>query len=296
MRNLIHLLLLANLAVGPVTVTPAQAFGLDDIKNSFKKAREKASEKIKEGKAKFDEKTGNLSEEEEIEVGGKLISGLLGAAPLVDEPALQQYVNDVGYWVASQSKRKDLPWRFGVIDTAGVNAFAAPGGFIVVTLGLYNLLENEAQLAGVLAHEIAHVVQRHHLKALQKTMKREFWTDLGVKVVSNEEKREKLKKWINSGVQLYVNGLDRKFEYDADLRGVVLAARAGYDPYALLDVLTTIDSIDPASSEVAVLMKTHPPTPRRLDKLSRKMDGRLDDYSAGRQNAERFRQVAASPR
>lgn len=296
MRKLIQLILLLSLVAGPAALIPAQAFDLDSIKDSLKKAKKKARDKFDEGKAKFEKKTGQLSEEEEIEVGGKLISGLLGAAPLVDEPALQQYVNDVGFWVASQSKRKDLPWHFGVIDTQGVNAFAAPGGFIVVTLGLYNLLENEAQLAGVLAHEIAHVVERHHLRALQKTMKREFWTDLGVKVVGNEEKREKVKQWINSGVQLYANGLDRKYEYDADLHGVVLAARAGYDPYALLDVLTTIDSIDPASNEVAVLMKTHPPTPKRLDKLSRKMDGRLDDYSAGRHNADRFRQVAAGPR
>ena len=306
MRYFVAFVLLFGLASAPLQVPPAQAFGLDDLKKSFDKAkdkakekydkvRDKAREKYKEGKADYEEASGSLSEEEEIEVGGNLVSGLLGAAPLVDEPSLQRYVNDIGYWIALQSERSDLPWRFGVIDSEGVNAFAAPGGYIVITLGLYNLLDNEAQLAGVLAHEIAHVVQRHHLKALQKTMKREFWTDLGVRVVGDEEKREKLKKMINSGVQLYANGLDRKYEYDADLRGVVLAARAGYDPYALLDVLTTIDSIDPAANEVAVLMKTHPPTAKRLDELARSMDGRLDEYAVGRHNAERFRRVAASP-
>ena len=81
-----------------------------------------------------------------------------------------------------------------------------------------------------------------------------------------------------------------------DILGLGRLPLARLDPYALLDVLTTIDSIDPASNEVAVLMKTHPPTPKRLDKLSRKMDGRLDDFSAGRHNADRFRQVAAGPR
>lgn len=306
MRFLVVLVLLLGLAGTAFVQPPAQAFGLDDIKKGFDKARDKAKEKYDkvrektrekydEGRSRYDEATGSLSQEEEIEVGGNLVSGLLGAAPLVNEPALQHYVNDVGYWIASQSERKDLPWRFGVIDSEGVNAFAAPGGYVVITLGLYNLLDNEAQLAGVLAHEIAHVVQRHHLKALKKTMKREFWTDLGVRVVGNEEKREKLKKLINSGVQLYANGLDRKYEFDADLRGVVLAARAGYDPYALLDVLTTIDSIDPAAGEVAVLMKTHPPTGKRLEELARSMDGRLDEFAVGRHNTERFRRVAASP-
>jgi len=295
MKVLARMILLFSLVVGPVVMTPSFALSFDDLKKDLKQAKEKVKKKAKEGKAKFDESRGKLTEEEEIEIGGNLVSGLLGAAPLVGDAGLQQYVNDVGYWVASQSKRKQLPWSFGVIDSEGINAFAAPGGYIVITLGLYNLLENEAQLAGVLAHEIAHVVRKHHLKALQKTMKREFWTDLGVKAVGNEDKREKLKELINSGVQLYATGLDRKYEYDADLRGVVLAARAGYDPYALLDVLTTIDSINPDSSELTVLMKTHPPTAKRLDRLGRKMDGRLDDYAAGQLNAGRFRQVASNP-
>jgi len=94
-------------------------------------------------------------------------------------------------------------------------------------------------------------------------------------------------------VQLYAPGLDRDYEYDADQRGVVLAARAGYDPYALLDVLTTIDSINPDSDELTVLMNTHPPTADRLDRLAKRMDGRLDPYAAGRANTERFRRVAA---
>lgn len=295
MKILAQTILLFSLIFSPAVMTPSFALSFDDLKKDLKEAKEKLKEKTKQGKEKFDKSRGKLTEAEEIEIGGNLISGLLGAAPLVDDAGLQQYVNDVGYWIAAQSKRPQLPWNFGVIDSEGINAFAAPGGYIVITLGLYNLLENEAQLAGVLAHEIAHVVRKHHLKALQKTMKREFWTDLGVKAVGDEEKREKLEKLINSGVQLYASGLDRKYEYDADLRGVVLAARAGYDPYALLDVLTTIDSISPDSAELTVLMKTHPPTAERLDQLGRKMDGRLDDYASGQQNVARFRQVVGNP-
>ena len=152
-----------------------------------------------------------------------------------------------------------------------------------------------SELAGVLAHEIAHVVRKHHLKALQSTMKREFWSDITVKAVSDEKDREELRKLINAGVQLYTTGLDRKYEFDADVRGVVLAARAGYDPYALLDVLTTIDSINPESEELTVMMNTHPPTADRLEKLAHKMDGKLDFYASGRSNARRFQQVSGAP-
>ena len=233
--------------------------------------------------------------EEEIRIGGNLIAGLLGAAPLVEDQALQQYVNDVGYWVASRSSRSDLPWTFGVIDSNGINAFAAPGGYIVITLGLYNLLQNEAQLAGVLVHEIAHVVRKHHLSALQKSMRREFLTDLTIIAVDDRRKGRKLENLVNAGVQLYATGLDRDDELDADLRGVVLAARAGYDPFALLDVLTTIDSINPAAEELTVMLNTHPPIDDRLSRLAEQMDGQLDSFASGRTNPERFRHVALNP-
>ncbi|MDH3219713.1 MAG: M48 family metalloprotease [Gammaproteobacteria bacterium] len=291
MKSLLQLVLLLSLALAPVVSSTVFALDLGDLKKQLEKTRQK----IDENRQKLDQVRGKVSISEEIEIGGNLVSGLLGAAPLVDDASLQRYVNDVGFWVAAQSSRSELPWRFGVIDSQGINAFAAPGGYVVVTLGLFNLLDSEAQLAGVLAHEIAHVVRKHHLKALQKTMKRDFWTSLTVKAVSDGEDRQKLNQLVNAGVQLYASGLDREYEYDADLHGVVLAARAGYDPYALLDVLTTIDSINPESEDLTVLMKTHPPTAERLGNLARKMDGKMDAYASGRVNAGRFRQLAKNP-
>lgn len=286
---LLRLLLL--LCLGVMVAQPADALSLDDLKKKLEKAKTRAAET----KKKIDQAQGKVSETEEIEIGGNLISGLLGAAPLVAEAELQHYVNDVGSWVAMQTSRKHLPWHFGVIQSDGVNAFAAPGGYIVITLGLFSLLENEAQLAGVLAHEIAHVTRKHHLMALQKTMKRDFWGEVMSRAVDDAEHREKLKEMINAGVQLYATGLDRRFEYDADLRGVVLMARAGYDPFAFLDVLTTIDSINPGSSDLSVLLKTHPPTGERLDRLAVGMDGVLDSFASGRVNRDRFRQIASNP-
>jgi len=274
-------------------ISASQAFGLGDLKNLGEKIN-KVKIKVEQKKREIDKAQGKISVEEEIEIGGNLVSGLLGAAPLVNNLLLQSYVNDVGFWVANQSERKNLPWRFGVIQSDGINAFATPGGYIVITLGLFRLIENEAQLAGVLAHEISHVVKKHHLKALQKTMKRKFWTKIMVKNVDNEQSRQNLQKVVNAGVQLYATGLDRELEYDADVRGVVLAARAGYDPYALLDVLTTIDSINPDSKELAVMINTHPPTGDRLEKLAREMDGKLDQFAQGWVNSGRFQKITDS--
>ena len=286
--------LVMTLSIGLLFVEPGFAFGLDDLKKLQEKI-EKSKTKADKSKAKIDQVRGKVSQKEEIEIGGNLISGLLGAAALVDDAPSQQYLNDVGYWVASQSKRKSLPWRFGVIQSDGINAFAAPGGYILITLGLFQVLQNEAQLAAVLAHEIAHVSDKHHLTALQKTMKREFWSDIALSTVDDAANREKLEKMVNAGVQLYATGLDRNLEYEADLIAVVLAARAGYDPFALLDVLTTIDSINPGSAGMAVLLKTHPPTLDRLNKLAAKMDGKLDAFATGRQNTKRFIAVTSKP-
>ena len=106
----------------------------------------------------------NPSKAEEIALGREITGNLLGAAPLVKDEALQKYINSVGRWVASQSDRPDLPWHFGVIESDDLNAFAAPGGYVMVTKGLYRKLTNEAQLAGVLGHEIGHIVKKHQLK------------------------------------------------------------------------------------------------------------------------------------
>ncbi len=112
---------------------------------------------------------GDYSSEEETRIGRQIAGDLLGAVPLVRDDKLQRYVNLVGDWVALQSGRNDVTWHFGVLDTEDINAFAAPGGYIFVTKGLYKRLNNEAELAGVLAHEIAHVTMKHHLKVLKQS-------------------------------------------------------------------------------------------------------------------------------
>ncbi|MCM2355956.1 MAG: M48 family metalloprotease, partial [Arenimonas sp.] len=120
--------------------------------------------------------TAPITDEQEIELGRGIAANLLGARPLVRDQALQQYVNRIGLWLALQTERPNLPWRFGVMDSTDVNAFALPGGTILITQGLYDRLRDEAELASVLSHEIAHVVERHQVKAIKKEMGQAFAT------------------------------------------------------------------------------------------------------------------------
>jgi predicted Zn-dependent protease len=118
--------------------------------------------------------TETIDEAREIEIGRQLAAVLLGSKPLYPDMALQRYVNQLGRWISLQSSRPDLAWTFAVLDDGGYNAFAAPGGYIFVTKGLIDRVADESELAGILAHEIAHVVQRHHLQAMRKTARAGF--------------------------------------------------------------------------------------------------------------------------
>lgn len=228
------------------------------------------------------------STEEEILIGRQIAGNLLGAAPLVKDANLQRYVNQVGRWVAMQSDRPELPWRFGVIDSPDINAFAAPGGYVFVTRGLYQKLGSEAELAGVLAHEIAHVTRKHHLKILQKTRLIGLGAQLLGKQVKGEDTVQKL---IGSGAEIVARGLDKDAEFEADRIGVVLAARAGYDAWGLPAVLQEIGHVAPSDNRVALLFKTHPAPEERLAMLGEAIGDRFDNLAPGKELKERFYRI-----
>ncbi len=235
-------------------------------------------EKLKE---KLPESTRMLlavSDNDEIRVGRQVASNLLGVAPLVDNDGLQKYVNSVGRWVASQSERPDLPWTFGVIESADVNAFAGPGGYILVTRGLYASLSDESELAGVLAHEIAHVIKRHHIEIMRKGMLIAEGSKALEKKLA-DDKDQLVKNLVGNGAEMFARRLDQDAEHEADRMGVVLATRAGYDPYGLPAVLQKIGSVSKTDDRVALLFKTHPSPESRLQKLHTAMGDKLLPYS-----------------
>ena len=228
----------------------------------------------------------NPSVEEEITLGRNITGSLLGAAPLVKDEALQQYVNKVGRWVASQSERADLPWKFGVIESSDLNAFAAPGGYVLITKGLYQKLTNEAQLAGVLGHEIAHVVKKHQLKVLQKQQLLNAGSGwLKEKFAKGNKLADKA---IGSGAEISARSLDKDAEFEADRMGMVLATRAGYDAYGLAEVLQTIGQTNKTDSSVALLFKTHPAPDERLAKLGDSVGSKFDHIKVGKTLETRF--------
>lgn len=231
----------------------------------------------------------NPSTAEEIALGREIAGNLLGAAPLVKDAELQKYVNSVGRWVASQSERPDLPWRFGVIDSESINAFAAPGGYIMITKGLYRKLANEAQLAGVLGHEIGHVVMKHQLKVLQKQQ----LLNMGAGFLKDKYAKDNqlASKAIGTGAEISARSLDKSAEFEADRLGLSYATRSGYEPYGLPEVLQTLGETNKNDGSVALLFKTHPHPDERLVALSDAIGNRLDRLESGKTLVNRFYQL-----
>jgi predicted Zn-dependent protease len=232
---------------------------------------------------------GKTSLEDEIRIGRQVSGDLLGAAPLVKDETLQRYVNSVGRWVAMQSSRPDLPWHFGVIESDDINAFSAPGGYVFVTKGLYKRLNNEAELAGVLAHEIAHVSLKHHLNLLKQSQ----LIGLLAQTVSKEVKGgdQTVQNLIGNGAEMMARSLDKEAEFEADRTAVVYAARSGYDAWGLPTVLQDMATINAKDDRLALLYKTHPTAADRVERLGDAVGDRFDSLAPGKDFPDRFYRI-----
>ncbi len=242
----------------------------------------------------------DFTEEQEIEIGEAATASFLGASPLHPDANLQRYVNRVGKWLALHSGRPDLPWTFSVMDTETINAFALPGGSILVSNGLLKRLQNESELAGVLSHEIAHVVRRHQIKAIQSAARADVLKSIGTEVASERIRGggvagQMLKPYaLNLVGDLIKDGfflrpLDRSLETEADHLGVVIATRSGYDPYGLVAALQMLAQYR-GDADAASVFSTHPPPSDRIADLEGFMPS-VDRYARQPQLLEaRFRQ------
>jgi predicted Zn-dependent protease len=223
--------------------------------------------------------TAQIDLPQELEIGRQLSAVLLGSKPLHPDMQLQRYVNQLGRWISLQSGRPDLPWTFAVLDDDGFNAFAAPGGYIFVTKGLIDRVADESELAGILAHEISHVVRKHHLEAIGKNARAGIVTQLIGSQLNNNLGGALSAQLIGLGRNLYAKGLDQDDEYEADRLGVTLAAASGFDPYGLPAVLQQLRTAAADNPVFMLALSTHPPAQLRIDQLELAMGNRLDTLS-----------------
>ena len=191
-----------------------------------------------------------------------------------DDPALAAYVSSVGGLLAKTTETPDLEFTFTVLDSPIINAFALPGGYVHVTRGLIALADDEAELAGVLAHEIGHVTARHSAERYGQTMAANI-ARLGLGILTGSSA---VTKAVGTVGALAVRGYSRQQEYEADLLGVRYLARAGYDPGAMASFLRKLQADSRLTAEIAGkpgqadkfnIMQTHPRTADRIAAATR---------------------------
>jgi predicted Zn-dependent protease len=202
------------------------------------------------------------AQSDEENVGRAAAAQVLGGALLVASPDSQHYVNLVGKAVAKQGGL-NYRWHIGVIKSEGINAFAMPGGFILLSSGLLTILETEDELAFVLSHEVAHVAQKHHYQVVRRQRLADQAAK-GLESITNDVETSNLAQ---ASGQIYARGLDKFAEFEADRLGVELMTRAGYDPAAALDVLEKLQRLKGDDPRAELLFSTHPSPAERMDKL-----------------------------
>ena len=203
-----------------------------------------------------------FSDAEERQIGSDISTKLRDKYGVVQDRAVHRYVTLVGSVIAAESTRPRLGWTFVVLDTDGVNAFAAPGGFVHITRGALALIRSEAELADVLAHEIAHVTAKHTLNAITKSK--------GIEAAAQSSRNQLLGQ---VGERAYAavleNSFDRGDEIDADRIGVTLANKSGYAPTGLAAFLTRLADRNKDLKERSGMFASHPEARARLDALTR---------------------------
>jgi len=221
----------------------------------------------------------NVSDiEAEILFGRELSARILGNYSLLDDEKINRYVNLVGKGVALYAGRTELRYHFGVLDSDKINAFAAPGGYIFITRGALEKMENEAQLAAVLAHEIAHIVKRHVVKELN-IRGDEGSGSAGIASLiggPTGSLRGALEQALDDAADIIFNkGYKVKDEIEADRVGILLASVAGYDPSALKEFLNNAKSFE---KEDKTYKGEHPIFEVRMREINKTLEAnRLQD-------------------
>ena len=211
----------------------------------------------------------NISEQEERELGDRVSATVRTEFGVLQDAAVTKYVSLLGGLLAKSSSRPALNWEFIVLDTDGVNAFAAPGGIVHITKGALGLIKSEAELAGVLGHEIAHITRKHTVNAIRNNKAIKMTTEeVGAKGSAYYS------KLANAAYDNIVErGFDRGDEDEADQEGLRLANKAGYNPVALGSFLGKLMERNQGLSGTKPngLFATHPDTQARIDKQGKQI-------------------------
>ncbi len=272
MTRAIHIITIPGAAALLVAaaVPPARAQGvLDQLRQRAQQAAQRVSTFLP------------ISTEKEIQIGRGIAATIAGRYPVSTDETLTRYVNLVGLAVASQDPRPDITYRFAVLETPAVNAFSAPGGYVFVTRGALGLMRSEAELAGVLGHEVGHVNARHVIDQIRKSD-----TMRGIRDIAGIQGTT-LDRVVGTGADALFMGLSREDELQADSLGLEYASAAGYDPGGLAAFVGRLNA-HAGEGTLAEFFATHPKPDERIARLT--AIAQREHLAGGADLAGRFRE------
>ena len=208
-----------------------------------------------------------ITDQEEQQIGAAVSERVRQRYGVVQDAALHRYVTLVGTAVAQAAGKTGVPWQFIVLDTDAVNAFATPGGFVHITRGALALLQDEAEMAGVLGHEVIHITEKHSIRAIQKNK--------SIQIGANETLSGNA-ALLNSVVEnVYLDiiekGFGRSEEHESDEKGIVAANAVGYTPQGLHRFMVRLQDRYKDAKEKRGLFASHPEMKDRLDRLTKQI-------------------------
>lgn len=240
-----------------------------------------------------------ISEAQEIAMGRQMDQEVRQEMGVYDDPELQHYVEGIGTDLARASHRPTLPWSFAVVDSPAVNAFALPGGFVYVTRGILAHLNSEAELAGVLGHEIGHVTARH--SAEQYTRSAGAGIGMTIAQIFFPVTRP-FGDVASMGLGTWFLKYGRDDELEADRLGAEYSARGGYDPGGVAAMLRTLSRLDQVNSSdrrgVPGWLSTHPNPADRVEKVAASVEqsrAQLSDGAGASRRADYLRRIDGLP-
>lgn len=208
-----------------------------------------------------------ISESSEIQMGQEADPQIVAQFGLYDDESLQRYVSNLGQELAAVGERPELPWTFRVLDDPTVNAFAVPGGFVYITRGILSHLSSEAELAGVLGHEVGHITAKHSVNQMSKAQLTQLGLGLGMIFVPEVAA---LGDVAGVGLQLLFLKYGRDDELQADRLGVRYMVRTDYQPRELANVMAMLDRtsrIQESSGRIPEWLSTHPDPGNRVEQI-----------------------------
>jgi predicted Zn-dependent protease len=233
---------------------------------------------------------------EEHKLGRMIAARLAGNFGVWKDPYWTSYINLVGRSLVPYSTRPDIKYRFAILDTDEVNAFSAPAGYIFISRGLLNQLESEAELAGILGHEIAHVSRKHVIKEIQKSHLYSATAIIALEAAQVDDSQQEMIEGLVDAAwdKLVTKGLSKEDEYEADAFGCKNSARLGYNPYGLYQFIEKLKEVENKPGEkLKILLSTHPKPSLRLKNLDKYFQKQGLSEGSGEDLSERYQDFRA---